>query len=176
MSCSHIFRDRHPDVIVFADGDDVAGHDPLHLDCPGLPIDTLDRVLEPVPHYAQEPQKRDRHRLLFRGEVGLSHNPREPPVRPNDRHTADVAFQHEPGDLPEGGVLVHGHNRRGHHVSYFMACLRSRCMGAVGALPPGAHPMYAFSTYCCIILWVLKNDPLRLMQCSMMSMNRSRSL
>jgi len=34
---------------------------------------------------------------------------------------------------------------------------------------------YAFRTYCCIIRWALKNEPLSAMACSIISRNRSRS-
>jgi len=35
---------------------------------------------------------------------------------------------------------------------------------------------YAFNTYCCIIRWVLKNDPFRAMACRMILMNCCLSL
>ena len=39
----------------------------------------------------------------------------------------------------------------------------------------GAYSKYAFNTYCCIIRWVLKNEPLSAMACRMTSPNPLRS-
>ena len=38
------------------------------------------------------------------------------------------------------------------------------------------HSKYAFSTYCRIIRWVLKNEPFNAMACRITSMKRFRSL
>jgi hypothetical protein len=74
--------------------------------------------LAPAPTLEQPGLRWALGELLLEHQVGLGDDPGQAPFPVQDRQGADPVLDEQPGDLPEGGMLVHGDDVLGHDSSY----------------------------------------------------------